>query len=36
MIDTHTHIYPDKIAPKVAETLKATAGKAFLFRETSP
>ena len=29
MIDTHTHIYPDKIAPKVAETLKATAGESI-------
>lgn len=26
MIDTHTHIYPDKIAPKVVQRLQATAG----------
>jgi predicted TIM-barrel fold metal-dependent hydrolase len=26
MIDTHTHVYPDKIAPKIAEQMKAAAG----------
>ncbi len=28
MIDTHTHIFPDKIAPKVAERFRAWAGSA--------
>jgi predicted TIM-barrel fold metal-dependent hydrolase len=29
MIDSHTHIYPDKIAPKVAEGLRAAVGDAI-------
>ena len=26
MIDMHTHVYPDKIAPKIAEQMKSAAG----------
>jgi hypothetical protein len=26
MIDTHTHIFPDKIAPKIVENMRADSG----------
>jgi predicted TIM-barrel fold metal-dependent hydrolase len=29
MIDTHTHVFPDKIAPKVVETFRMTIGDAI-------